>query len=150
MAATVPDCRKAENVVRTMLRRIQTQLGTSFEDFDLADDSIGTGSASSSGTQTSSMVDTNNSSPPDEYMDPSTSSLANFGMVQPSIVPTEDCNVTNLQQHANMADPWGVSQTQEGYDWVSHHLSVFLLFQGCCESREYLVDLFRYRTFGPF
>ncbi|KAI1117292.1 hypothetical protein F5Y14DRAFT_377490 [Nemania sp. NC0429] len=121
-AITIADCRKAANVVRTMLRRIQTHLGISFENFDLADDDIGTGSTNSSGEQTSSMADTNNSSPLDGYnysagMDSSSSGLKNLGMVQPSIVPTEDCNVTGPQQDTNMADPWGASQTQAGYDW---------------------------------
>lgn len=119
LAVTVAECRKAANVVRTMLLRIQTQLGTSLEDFDLAGDSIGTVSTSSSGEQTSS---TNNSSPPDGHnhssgMDTSSSSIANFGMAQPNIVPAEGCNVTSFQQDTNMADPWGTSQTQDGYDW---------------------------------
>lgn len=131
MALTVEDCRKAANVVRTMLLRIQTQRGISFEDLNLADDGIGIGSASSSGEQISPMsgIDTSSSLGGYNYSkgtDLSSANLGDFGMAQPSIVPAEGCNVTGLQQHTDMADLWGASQTQYGYDWVSHHRSAFL------------------------
>ncbi|KAJ8120905.1 hypothetical protein ONZ43_g2510 [Nemania bipapillata] len=127
VAITVVDCRKAATVVRTMLRRIQTQLGISFEGFGSPDDSVQTGSVGSSGEQTSSMGDRTlgsgyTSSPSDGYnacndMEPSVSDLANLGMADPNIVPIEGLNDISNQQQMNVVDPWGIPQTQSGYDW---------------------------------
>ncbi|KAI0119964.1 hypothetical protein GGR51DRAFT_3041 [Nemania sp. FL0031] len=127
MSATVKDCLKAANVVRTMLRRIQTQLGINIEGFDSPDDSTQTGSVGSSSQQTSSMSDTTmgsvyTSSPPDGYRgyndaEPLVPTLANLGMTDPNIASIEGQNDASNQQHMNVADPWGMSQTQSGYDW---------------------------------
>ncbi|KAI0457909.1 fungal-specific transcription factor domain-containing protein [Xylaria acuta] len=130
MAATVADCRKAAAVVRTMLGRIQTQLGISLE--DLQDDSNRIGSTSSSDEQTSPMADMAldgvhtdssparyNSSNDKSHLGRSALDFANFEMVDPNLVPMEGHNPTATQQDLNMADPWGVPQMQSGYDWVS-------------------------------
>ncbi|KAJ8130078.1 hypothetical protein O1611_g3553 [Lasiodiplodia mahajangana] len=127
MAVTVIDCRKAANVVRTMLRRIQTQLGINLEGFDSPDDSTQTGSVGSSREQASSMSDTTmgsfyTSSPSDGYhgyndAEPPVPNLANLGMTDPNIVSIEGHNDAGSQQQMNMADPWGISQPQSGYDW---------------------------------
>ncbi|KAI1131923.1 hypothetical protein F5Y10DRAFT_261633 [Nemania abortiva] len=126
MAITVADCRKAANVVKTMLRRIQAQLGINLEGFDSPDDSIRTGSETSPGEQASSTGDTTmgsgyTSSPSDGYhsndMEPPVPDLANLGMVDMNIVPIEGHDGAGNQQPMNMADPWGMPQTQSGYDW---------------------------------
>ncbi|KAI0875005.1 fungal-specific transcription factor domain-containing protein [Hypoxylon argillaceum] len=150
MAITVVDCRKAATVVRTMLRRIQTQLGISLEGFDLPDESIQTDTVDSSGEQTSSMGDRTQgsgytSSPSDGYngcsgMEPPVPGFANLGMEGPSIVPMEDLNDTNNLQQMDMVDPWGIPQTQSGYDWVSFPL-LSSLFKAVVNLRVYLFDL---------
>ncbi len=133
MAITVADCRKAATVVRTMLQRIQAQLGTSLDGSSLLVDSIPTESTSTSDEQISSMADmtlrnvwTNHSS--DGYngidnnseMGLSARDFTNFGMVGPNLGPIGGHSDTSVQQPMNMADPWGVPQMQSGYDWVSH------------------------------
>ncbi|KAI1429546.1 hypothetical protein F5Y12DRAFT_710033 [Xylaria sp. FL1777] len=130
IAITVADSRKAAAVVGTMLRRIQTQLGTDLEDCGLPVDGIPTGSTSSYDKQMSSMADmtlgsvwTNHSS--DGYngtddsneIGPSARDFANFGIVDPNLVPVEGHDDTGVQQHMNMTDPWGIPQMQSGYDW---------------------------------
>ncbi|KAI0913323.1 hypothetical protein F4823DRAFT_622315 [Ustulina deusta] len=130
MAITVADCRKAATVVRTMLQRIQAQLGTSLDGSSLLVDSIPTESTSTSDEQISSMADmtlrnvwTNHSS--DGYngidnnseMGLSARDFTNFGMVGPNLGPIGGHSDTSVQQPMNMADPWGVPQMQSGYDW---------------------------------
>ncbi|KAI1754500.1 hypothetical protein F4782DRAFT_528422 [Xylaria castorea] len=131
MAVTVADCRKAAVVVRTMIGRIQTQLGISLDGFDLPDDSNRIGSTSSRDEQTSRMADValdgiRTDSSQDGYngsndknnLGRSALDLANFEILDPNLVPIEGHNPTaTQQQHLNMADPWGVPQMQSGYDW---------------------------------
>ncbi|GAW12551.1 hypothetical protein ANO14919_019210 [Xylariales sp. No.14919] len=130
MAVTIADCRKAATVVRTMLQRIQTQLGTSLEGVDLPVDGIPTGSTSSYDEQASSMANmtlgsswTNSS--PDGYngggnnnvMEHTSREFTNFGIGNPNVAPIDGHHDTGIQQHTDMTDPWGVQQMQSGYDW---------------------------------
>jgi hypothetical protein len=140
VAITIADCRKAANVVRTMLRRIQSQLGIEIDGLDLQDDSAQSGLASSYGEQESPEVagatqgNSSNSSS-DTYsgnigIELSESDFANFGMADPNILAMQDHDINGAQHDVNMADPWGFSQMQNGYDWVSVtlFLSCFLLY----------------------
>ncbi|KAI0969690.1 hypothetical protein F4678DRAFT_437931 [Xylaria arbuscula] len=131
MAVTVADCRKAATVVRTMLQRIQTQLGTSLGISELSLDGIPTESTSSSDEQSSSLsnmtlnnVQANRSS--DVYngivnnnnaIRPPEPDFSNFEMIDPSLASVEGLGDTSVQQHLNVADPWGVLHMQNGYDW---------------------------------
>ncbi|KAI0550857.1 hypothetical protein F4679DRAFT_583225 [Xylaria curta] len=131
MAVTVADCKKAAAVVRTMLGRIQTQLGIHIDGFDLPDDGIRTGSASSFDEQTSRIAnvaldgarthasqDGYNGSNDNNNLGRSTLDLSDFEIVDPNLVPMEGHHpATTQQQHLNMADPWGVPHMQSGYDW---------------------------------
>ncbi|KAI8950807.1 hypothetical protein F4801DRAFT_547676 [Xylaria longipes] len=130
MAVTVMDCRKAAAVVRTMLGRIQTQLGIDFEGFDLRDDSSQTGLTSSGDEQTSPIPDTllggactnsslngYNGSNDNNHLGCSALDFTNFEMIDADLAPGQGHNPTATQQHMNMADPWGVPQMQSGYDW---------------------------------
>ncbi|KAJ2984508.1 hypothetical protein NUW58_g6023 [Xylaria curta] len=130
MAVTVVDCRKAATVVRTMLHRIQTQLGIDLEGLDSPSESIRAGSASGSDEQTLPMADmtlggVGTNSSPDGFngrsdnndMGPSAFEFANCEIVDPNLVPMYGQNDTGVQQHMNTADPWGVPQMQNGYDW---------------------------------
>ncbi|KAI0194116.1 C6 transcription factor [Xylaria flabelliformis] len=139
VAATVADCRKAASVVRTMLGRIQTQLGIHIDGFDLPNDGSQTGSATDE--QASRManvalngVHTNSSQ--DGY---NGSNLANVEIVDPNLVPMEGHNpIATQQQHLNMADPWGVPQLQSGYDWAL-----------CCLADQLPQNQFDALTRGP-
>ncbi|KAI0408083.1 hypothetical protein F4802DRAFT_605149 [Xylaria palmicola] len=124
MGITVADCRKAAAVVRTMLRRIQAQLGVSLDDIGLSDDSVRTGSASSYGDQVSPLADMtlgdagDNPSPGGHNNNgggPSALDFASFGMVDPTFTSIEGLD-TATQQQMDM-DPWGIPQVQNGYDW---------------------------------
>ncbi|KAI0490811.1 fungal-specific transcription factor domain-containing protein [Xylaria cf. heliscus] len=132
MAITVADCRKAAAVVRTMLGRIQTQLGITLDGVDLRDDSNQTGPTNTYDKQASPIADmtpegVRPDSSPDGYngsndknhLERSALDFANFEMVDLNLVPMEGHDPTATQQHMNMADPWGVPQMETGYDWVS-------------------------------
>ncbi|KAI1180869.1 hypothetical protein F4777DRAFT_175893 [Nemania sp. FL0916] len=127
MSITVADCRKAATVVRTMLRKIQSQFGYDLEGLDLRADSIQEESTSSYTEQASPAADvvpecTNTRSPSDGYnsssgIEPSASEFASFGIGDPNIIGMEGQGDTDMQQHMSMTDPWGFPQMQRGYDW---------------------------------
>ncbi|KAI8633059.1 fungal-specific transcription factor domain-containing protein [Xylariaceae sp. FL1651] len=122
MAVTVKDCAKAATVVRTLLRRIQTQLGISSEEFGSPDSSIMTGLGSSNpmlgsaDAASSSGVYSNSNN---DDMGPSVHDFADFGMVDPTLASIGNCSDNSTQNHMSIADPWDFSQMQNGYDWVS-------------------------------
>jgi hypothetical protein len=138
VATTIPDCRKAATVVRTMLKRIETQLGISPATVDSPDDSVRTGSGSTSSydEQKSSLTETtansvatyssyeghNNGDGSNNDMGPPLEAFVDFGMVDVSLGAMDDPIDAGLQQQVNMTDPWDISQAQNGYDWVSRPL----------------------------
>ncbi|KAI0198988.1 hypothetical protein F4808DRAFT_451625 [Astrocystis sublimbata] len=130
MAITVVDCRKAAAVVRTMLGRIQTQLGIRLEGIDLRDDNS-SGLASSgdeqaapmagmtlNGIGTDSSPESWNSSNNENQVGSSSLDFSSFNMVDPNSTSIGLYDAADTQHHLSMADPWrGVPQTQGGYDW---------------------------------
>jgi len=121
-----------------MLKRIETQLGISPATVDSPDDSVRTGSGSTSSydEQKSSLTETtvdsvgtyssfegnNNSDSSNNDMGPPLEAFVDFGMVDVSLGVMDDQIDTGLQQQVNMTDPWDISQAQNGYDWVSRRL----------------------------
>ncbi|GAW25398.1 hypothetical protein SAMD00023353_0600180 [Rosellinia necatrix] len=114
-----------------MLRRIQAQLGIGLEGFDLRDESIPTGPASSrsehispaadmaSGSAyTNSPSDGHRGSNDENHGGHSALDPAGLGMmVGSNVVPVEGSMDIGIQQHMDATDPWGISQMQSGYDW---------------------------------
>lgn len=128
-----------------MLQRIQKKLGISLEGFESQDEGAQTGPASSDGDQISmagitlhtdsspegfdgsTSNDNNNNNNND--MGPAAADFANFGMLNPNLVPMQGYMDTSASgpgqgQGHNMgvSDPWGVQGLQNGYDWVRFYL----------------------------
>ncbi|KAI1811904.1 hypothetical protein GGS20DRAFT_578725 [Poronia punctata] len=132
MAKTIPDCQKAATVVRTMLGRIETQLGTRLETGSSVDDSIRTGSesATSHDELTSLLTGTTTGSggtysSPEGYTcttknndpGPPLEAFTDFGMEDVHFGRVEDNIHIGVQQRGNIANPWEIPQVGNGYDW---------------------------------
>ncbi|KAI0396854.1 hypothetical protein F5Y17DRAFT_418097 [Xylariaceae sp. FL0594] len=135
MAATVPDRRKAATVVRTMLRRIETQLGIISPNAETTADSH---------ASTTSTTSTQPEQPITIMPESTTFSFTgqhhhhNNGMEQPPLEAFVDFGMVDLGQDANLqpqhlsssssssssmptaVPPWDISQMESGsgyYDW---------------------------------
>ncbi|KAI0157708.1 hypothetical protein GGR57DRAFT_500657 [Xylariaceae sp. FL1272] len=129
MAAGVPDCRKAADVVRGLLRRIHAQLGESTAEYDSLADTMATVSTNPQSPPlrrlTLAGVSTPNtnsgaswhtmSAASGSATGPSPQNLGGLNMMDPNLM-----SMGNAGGDANMMsvdDSWGMSQMSTGYNW---------------------------------
>ncbi|KAI0133153.1 fungal-specific transcription factor domain-containing protein [Hypoxylon sp. NC0597] len=109
MSGDIPEFRKSEDVVGTILRRIQAHLGVELEDIEISGAKInGNGEMESMANLT---IDSSGPSTISSSNDPVIENFADFDIMNPIQMATND----GIGQ--TMSDPpW---MMQNGYDWVS-------------------------------
>ncbi|KAI1406487.1 fungal-specific transcription factor domain-containing protein [Hypoxylon fuscum] len=109
MANDAPEFKKAAEVVQTMLRRIQAQLGVEMDGLDIS------GSTTSASGETASLANLSlhNSGPStiSSSIGPTAENFVDFGMMDLNSMATTDGTGTCQED-----PPW---MMQNGYDWVS-------------------------------
>ncbi|KAI4867238.1 hypothetical protein F4820DRAFT_213039 [Hypoxylon rubiginosum] len=110
LASGAPEFKKAAEVVRTMLYKIQAQLGIEADSVELS-----VASTSSSGGETASManltIDGSGSSTSPSNVEPTPGNFADFGMVDANLTTMGNGTIAQV-----MSDPpW---MMQNGSDWV--------------------------------
>ncbi|KAI1415233.1 hypothetical protein F5Y13DRAFT_178255 [Hypoxylon sp. FL1857] len=109
MAGDIPEFKRSEEVVGTMLRRIQAQLGAKPDDIEFSIAKTKGGGEMAS--MASLTIDSSGPSTTSSSNDPVVENFADFGVMNPALMTTND------GAGQTMTDPpWMV---QNGYDWVS-------------------------------
>ncbi|KAI1262534.1 hypothetical protein F5Y18DRAFT_397508 [Xylariaceae sp. FL1019] len=122
MAAGVPDCRRAADVVRGLLRRIHAQLGESTAEYESLAGTIDDNSKSPPlGRLTLAGVSSGNTNSDASWHTISTASrplsqnLGDLNMMDTNLM---SMNNTGGDMNAmNIDDSWGISQMSTGYNW---------------------------------